>query len=105
METSAAEYRPAGEASADPAPGMASLAGRQNFGDRLFFGGTAVAALFAPAVLVVFVAVLFYGAWPSIKAFRFSFLTSGVWEPNPARETYGALPFIVGTLISSVLAV
>src|SRR5205823_250488 len=54
--------------------------------------------------LVLFVIVLTEGAWPSITQFGWSFLTSRVWEPNPVREAYGAFPFIVGTLISSFLA-
>src|SRR5262245_49459899 len=75
-----------------------------NLGDRIFFGILTAAALVAPALLVMFVTVLMYGAWPSIRTFGITFLTSSVWEPNPAREKYGALPFITGTLISSFLA-
>jgi phosphate transport system permease protein len=71
---------------------------------RLYHGLLTAAALVAPAILVLFVGVLVYGAWPSIRAFGLSFLTSSVWEPHPEREQYGALPFIVGTLISAVLA-
>lgn len=77
---------------------------RQNRGDRLFFLGLTAAALIAPGVLVLFVAVLLYGAWPAIEAFGLSFLTTSVWEPNPNREQYGALAFIVGTVVSSILA-
>ncbi len=55
-------------------------------------------------MIVVFIGVLTYGAWPSIKEFGFLFITSRVWEPNPDREQYGALPFILGTLVSSILA-
>ena len=85
-----------------PAPPINRLP--QNRGDRIFFGVLTAAAFIAPALLVLFVLVLLNGAWPAIKEFGFSFLTSGVWEPNPEREQYGALPFIVGTLISSILA-
>lgn len=77
---------------------------RSNRGDRIFFGLLTAAALVAPALLVLFLAVLLYGAWPSIQAFGLSFLTSSTWEPNPTRERYGAFPFIAGTLISSFLA-
>lgn len=81
-----------------------ALPPRQNRGDRTFFGLLAAAALVGPVLLVMLVGVLLYGAWPSIREFGFSFITSSVWEPNPAREEYGAFPFIMGTLISSVLA-
>jgi phosphate transport system permease protein len=61
-------------------------------------------ALIAPVILAMFMAVLVCGAWPSIQAFGLSFLTSSVWEPNPDREQYGAFPFILGTVVSSILA-
>jgi phosphate transport system permease protein len=77
---------------------------RRNGGDRLFFALLTAAALIAPALLLVFIAVLADGAWPSIRAFGLSFLTTSIWEPNPSREQYGALAFLVGTLVSSLLA-
>src|SRR3954468_17204969 len=77
---------------------------RQNRGDRAFLGGLTLIALIAPAMLLLFTAVLIDGAWPSIKEFGLSFITSSVWEPNPDKEMYGAFPFIVGTIVSSILA-
>src|SRR6476659_6867921 len=77
---------------------------RQNRRDQLFFGGLTGVALIAPLMIVLFIGVLLNGAWPSIKEFGFSFITSRVWEPNPDKEQYGALPFILGTLVSSILA-
>src|SRR5689334_10773626 len=59
-------------------------------GDRAFFGALTAAGLVTPAILVLFIAVLIYGAMPSIRAFGWSFLTSSVWEPNPDKEQYGA---------------
>ncbi len=41
-------------------------------------------------------------SWPSIKAFGLSFLIKDVW--NPITNEFGALPFIVGTLVTSFLA-
>src|SRR5438046_8879559 len=79
-------------------------AARQNRGERLFIGGLTAVALVAPALVVLFILVLVYGALPSIREFGFSFVTSSVWEPNPDKEQYGALPFILGTLLSSILA-
>ena len=77
---------------------------RQNRGDRVFFGGLTLIALVAPAMILLFIVVLLDGAWPSIREFGLSFITSSVWEPNPDKEQYGALPFILGTLVSSILA-
>jgi phosphate transport system permease protein len=77
---------------------------RQNRGDRIFLGGLTLIALVAPMMLILFTAVLVEGAWPSIREFGLSFITSSIWEPNPDKEAYGAFPFIVGTIVSSILA-
>ncbi len=45
---------------------------------------------------------LLVGSWPTIKTFGFSFLTTSHW--NPVTEKFGALPFIFGTLLSSLIA-
>ena len=101
--TATLEYEP--DAVDDAASAVVVPAkGNLNRGDRAFFGALTCAALFAPALLLLFVIVLLYGAWPSIRTFGFSFVTSSVWEPNPAHEQYGAFPFIVGTLVSAGLA-
>ncbi|MBN2807544.1 MAG: phosphate ABC transporter permease subunit PstC [Prolixibacteraceae bacterium] len=44
------------------------------------------------------------GAIPAFQQFGFSFFTSNVWNPTEGKEQYSALPFIVGTLMTSVLA-
>lgn len=61
--------------------------------------------LSAVTVLVLLSAVfisLMIGAWPAFKAFGFGFLTSATWNPN--TDIYGAFAPIVGTLITSFLA-
>ena len=40
---------------------------------------------------------------PTIREFGFSFLTSSEWNPSAGR--FGALPFIYGTVVSSLIAV
>lgn len=45
---------------------------------------------------------LFYNSIPSIKHSGFHFLVSKVW--NPVVDEYGAIPFIAGTLLTSILA-
>jgi len=42
-------------------------------------------------------------AWPAINKFGLGFLTSSAWVPN--RENFGVLPFIVGTAVSSFIAI
>src|SRR5262249_47418001 len=45
---------------------------------------------------------LIYGSWPALKAFRFDFLTTQVW--NPVTEKFGALAPIYGTIVTSIIA-
>jgi ABC-type phosphate transport system permease subunit len=41
-------------------------------------------------------------AWPAIQKTGLSFFTSTVWDVN--RDRYGALPFLIGTTVSSLIA-
>jgi phosphate transport system permease protein len=41
-------------------------------------------------------------AWPAMEAFGWGFITGTEW--NPVLREFGALPFIFGTVVSSVLA-
>ncbi len=44
------------------------------------------------------------GAIPVFKEFGPGFIISDEWNPRSGQEDYGALPFIAGTIITSVLA-
>ena len=62
---------------------------------------------FAAATLVLssvggIVVLLAWGGWPALAKFGLSFFTSTTW--NPVTEVYGGAGPIVGTLITSVLA-
>ncbi|MBV6477677.1 MAG: Phosphate transport system permease protein PstC [Ignavibacteria bacterium] len=53
--------------------------------------------------LVLFIAIEIYGdSAESIEHFGFSFIFSSDW--NPVTEKFGALAFIYGTIVSSILA-
>lgn len=53
--------------------------------------------------LVAIVGAIGYDSWPSIKTFGvLGFLRSSEW--NPVAQHFGAFPFIVGTLVSSAIA-
>ena len=72
------------------------------FGDKAFEWLTLVMAL---AVLVLVFLVgwqLARGSSLSIKRFGFHFLTTSTWDP--VAEQFGALPFIYGTVVSSLIA-
>jgi phosphate transport system permease protein len=53
-------------------------------------------------MLVGLVIVLIVGSWLSIKTFGISFLWTSQWDP--VSEQFGALPFIYGTVVSSLIA-
>jgi phosphate transport system permease protein len=44
------------------------------------------------------------GAIPAFSKFGLKFIISNNWDPTTGRENYGALPFIAGTLMTSILA-
>src|SRR5216684_5141937 len=80
---------------------------RHNFrvtaiGDRVFNLTTLLLALVTLALLFGLTAVLVVQSMPSIKQFGFGFLVSTNWDP--ANDSYGALPFIYGTVVSSAVA-
>ncbi|HEV2863305.1 MAG TPA: phosphate ABC transporter permease subunit PstC [Pyrinomonadaceae bacterium] len=73
-----------------------------NVGDAVFRGALFLCAL----LLVVVVALMFVeigsNARLSIERFGLPFLTGRNWEP--IRDEFGALPFVYGTVVSSLLA-
>jgi phosphate transport system permease protein len=62
---------------------------------------TAFAAC-VPLLLVLIALAVGVAAWPALRQFGFSFLTSSTWDP--VNGTYGAAPALYGTLVSSLLA-
>lgn len=76
-----------------------------NFGkqDKLFVSLSIAAVYFLILILIALVASIVILSWPSITHFGLSFLWSNQW--NPATNQFGALSAIVGTVITSVIAV
>lgn len=71
--------------------------------DFLFHKAAAFAAFLAAVVLFCTVIAVTVDSWTSIKVFGiWRFLTSSEW--NPVTQSFGAFPFIVGTLVSSTIA-
>jgi len=54
------------------------------------------------ALVVALIVVLAIDASPAIRRFGLGFLVTSTWDP--VQENFGALPFIFGTIVSSVLA-
>lgn len=70
--------------------------------DRIFYHLVRTIGI-AVGLLILFIAgFLFYSSLPSIQAFGHKFIFSTDW--NPVAESYGALPVIYGTLVSSFVA-
>jgi phosphate transport system permease protein len=70
--------------------------------DILFRGITRLSAFAVLALLLAIIVSLIAGSMPAIHAFGFGFLTSSEW--NPVTEKFGALVPIVGTLVTSCIA-
>lgn len=76
--------------------------GRQGrIADKLFANLTLVFALVIVALLLGLVIILNTDAIPAFSKFGLSFIGSTSWDP--VKESFGALPAIFGTLLSSII--
>jgi phosphate transport system permease protein len=75
---------------------------RHNLLDILFRNVTRLSAFAVLVLLIAIIVSLIIGSLPSIKAFGFQFLTNAEWDP--VTEQFGALVPIVGTLVTSAIA-
>ena len=75
---------------------------RHNLLDILFRNVTRLSAFAVLVLLVAIIVSLIIGSLPSIKTFGFQFLTSAEW--NPVTNEFGALVPIIGTLVTSAIA-
>ena len=75
---------------------------RQTVFDLLFRNLTRLAAFAVLALLAAIIGSLILGSMPAIKAFGFGFLISSEWDP--VNDKFGALIPIIGTLITSGIA-
>lgn len=73
-----------------------------NVGDFVFRRLTAAIAASVILALAAIAVAMVRASWLSIAKFGLGFVTSSVWDP--VRDIYGALPFIYGTIASSLLA-
>ena len=67
-----------------------------------FRGLTFIFALGIGLILLLIALVVTIRAWPAIAEYNVGFLFNNVWDP--VKNNYGALAVIVGTLVSSFLA-
>jgi phosphate transport system permease protein len=97
--------RVASPVSAVPSP-YSLRASRRRLGDRIGDVGmrivTLAAALGAVGLLGAIVWKVIDLAWPAIQHYGLAFITEETWDP--VKKTFGALPFIYGTAMSSLIA-
>ncbi len=70
--------------------------------DALLFYILRTISLVVIALLLGIIYILIKAAWPSILGNGLSFLLRKDW--NPVEDQYGALPFIFGTVVTSLVA-
>ncbi len=83
---------------APPLSGTAS----PSIGDPLFAGISRILGIALIGMLFAILVVQIIAAWPSIEKFGVGFVASSTW--NPVEDEFGAWPAIVGTLVSSAIA-
>ena len=71
--------------------------------EKLFSRILTASGAFIVVLLIAVFVTLFMSAIPAIKKFGLSFFISTSW--NATAESFGALPFLVGTLLTSLLAI
>ena len=80
-----------------------SRQGTGRLADRLFRGSSQFAALMLVVLLIAIGALLFANSRLTWETFGLSFITGMDWDP--VAGIYGAMPFIVGTILASLLAI
>jgi len=94
------DITPGGSSGGDVASLLGVGPGRR--ADQLFHSVALVAGLFVLAILGLIAASTTHEAWPAFRSQGLSFVTSSTWIP--AEGKFGALAFIYGTVLSSLLA-
>jgi phosphate transport system permease protein len=73
-------------------------------GDNVFKTVAAIIAASAAVILIANAYVLFTGSSLVLGRFGLSFLTGRSWNPVEGREAFGVLPYVLGTLVTSGIA-
>ncbi|HSY75529.1 MAG TPA: phosphate ABC transporter permease subunit PstC, partial [Bacteroidia bacterium] len=70
--------------------------------NKIFLRSINGSAIFVTVLLLAFFITLLVSSWPALRANGFSFLWGKTWDP--INDHYGMLPFLIGTIITSFLA-
>jgi phosphate transport system permease protein len=93
---------PAAVAGPSPSREFLNKRGSGALADNSFAALTLVCALSIFAIVLFIFGILVLHSRPSLAAFGLKFFTRGAWDP--VAGDFGALPFIFGTLATSLLA-
>jgi len=94
--------RPAAAPRPLPRTAAVPAAPHRRFGDPLFRTVALGFALSVIAIALTIAAILFWKARPALAAFGWGFLWTSTWDPVALR--FGALPFVYGTIATTVIA-
>ncbi len=73
--------------------------------DAVYHSVSLVVSLVLVVTLAAIVAVLLSTAWPAINQLGLGIITGSVWNPSAGIEgIFGGLPFVVGTLLTTAVA-
>src|SRR5437660_9954029 len=86
----------------EPRSAAQAMARPSRFGDKAFEWLTLAMALTVVVLVILIGWELWHGSVLAIKKFGFHFLVTSTWDP--VANQFGALPFIYGTLVSSLIA-
>jgi phosphate transport system permease protein len=92
---------PAAAATSRPSASLKN-ANVSQLGDRAFEWLTLIMALSVFVLITIISYELACGSMPAIHKYHWQFLIGSDWDP--VNDIYGALPFIIGTLVSSAIA-
>lgn len=83
---------------------MRGTAARHSKSDKVFRLGATLAGVFVLAVIVLMVFQLAFESYPIWQEEGIGFVTGTDWNAVEGRESYGALPYVLGTLATAALA-
>lgn len=104
-EIAARDAAPSASATTTPAPSRPSRSWTEigtEIGDRVYSWSIAGFASLVPILLLAIFLAVGVAAWPALRTFGFSFITSSDWDP--VAKHFGAAPAIYGTIVSSIIA-
>lgn len=77
------------------------MANTGTVGDKVFRTGLIIMSAIIPLVVIGMILMMILNSMPTLTQFGFGFLTGSEWKP--AEKVFGALPFIYGTIVSSLI--